>query len=223
MKRSFFVQPFVCFFVFLVLEATVTEFTSRPPNKLSVLEGQDIILVWSYTLDGGVGLAKFTNVTGGVRDEIGKTFTTGNVPLGSNYQARFRAEVSNTQARLRILAIQITDQGKYEFDITASAVGGGDIIHVVEVIVQCTYFHTSRKVVSIPSFLLPFRIVVGILQTPKRSYRVQQNYKGHCVSSVSYEKFNSSHGVPFLHGLFSKLIVPYLPSALIRKFSQLSR
>ena len=126
---------FVCFF--LVLEATVTEFTSRPANKLSVLEGQDIILVWSYTLNGGVGFAKFTNVTGGVRDEIGKTFTTGNVPLGSNYQVRFRAEVSNTQAQLRILAIQISDQGKYEFDITASAVGGGDIIHVVEVIVQC--------------------------------------------------------------------------------------
>ena len=102
-----------------------------------MLVGQDITFEWSYTLDGTVGLVRFFNVTHGVRDEMGKTFSPGNLTVWSNYQARFRAETSNTQTQLKILRIQMSDQGKYEFDIWATGVGS--LEHVVEVIVQCKY------------------------------------------------------------------------------------
>ena len=109
-----------------------------------MLEGQDITVEWSYTLDGEVGSATFNNVTGAVKIEMGKQFSTGNVTLN---QERFSAEVSNTQAQLRICAIQISDQGKYELIILATGVGNlGD---VVEVIVQCKYLQITIKVVSI--------------------------------------------------------------------------
>jgi len=151
--------------VFLVLQAAVTEFTSKPSNPFFVLEGRDISLVWSYTLDGTIGSAEFFNVTGGGNDNIGKRFSPGSITPRPNYQARFRAEVSNTQAQLRILKVQISDQGKYELDIAATGVGG--LTHVVEVIVQCKYLQATRKVVSIPrKFFITILHCEGLLSGP---------------------------------------------------------
>ena len=165
---------------FLALQAAVTEFTSKPSNPFFVMEGQDISLVWSYTLDGSLFFAKFTNVTGGGNDEIGKKSSPGSITPRPNYQARFRAEVSNTQAQLRILSVQISDQGEYELDI--SATGVGSLEHVVEVIVQCKYLPTTRKVVGVLSgFLLPLRILVGILGDPVRSHKKSSPCHAHCT------------------------------------------
>ena len=127
-----------------------------------MLEGRDISLVWSYTLDGTIGSAEFFNVTGGGNDEIGKRFSPGSITPRPNYQARFRAEVSNTQAQLRILAIQISDQGRYELDIAVTGLGG--LTHVVEVIVQCKYLQATRKVVSVPR---KFFITIALQDTVK--------------------------------------------------------
>ena len=66
---------------FLDLEASVTEFTSKPSDPCFVLEGQDITVDWSYTLDGEVGSATFNSVTGAVKVEMGKQFRTGNATL----------------------------------------------------------------------------------------------------------------------------------------------
>ena len=128
---------------YLCLEAAVTTFTSKPPNPTFVVEKQDISLVWRYTLDGTLALAKFSNVTGaGVL--IGKAVSVGSVNLELSFQDRFRAEVSNTQAQLTILAVQTSDQGKYEFDITPS--GSGTLDHVVEVIVQSKYYCVTHHI-----------------------------------------------------------------------------
>ena len=118
---------------YLCLEAAVTAFTSKPPNPTFVVEKQDISLVWRYTLDGTLALAKFSNVTG-VTVLIGKAISLGSVNVVLGFQQRFRADVSITQAHLTILEVQRSDQGKYEFDITPS--GSGTLSHVVEVIVQ---------------------------------------------------------------------------------------
>ena len=53
--------------------------------------------------------ATFNNVTGAVKVEMGKQLRTRNATLS---QERFSAEVLNTQAQLRICAVQISDQGK---------------------------------------------------------------------------------------------------------------
>ena len=109
-----------------------------------MLEGQDITVEWSYILDGEVGAATFNNVTGAVKVEMGKQFRTGNATLN---QKRFSAEVLNTQAQLRICAVQISDQGKHELIIFTTGVSNlGD---VVDVIVQCKYLQITIKVVSI--------------------------------------------------------------------------
>ena len=122
---------------YLCLEAAVTAFTSKPPNPTFVVEKQDISLVWRYTLDGTLALAKFSNVTG-VTMLIGKAISVGSVNVEFSFPERFRADVSNTQAQLTILAVQRSDQGKYEFDITPT--GSGSLEHVVEVIVQSKYY-----------------------------------------------------------------------------------
>ena len=101
-----------------------------------VEETHDVILVWNYTLDGTVALAKFWNTAGGVNDEIARQFQ-GSTTVYSSYQERFRANITDTHARLTILKVQRSDQGKYEVDLTASV--SGTLRHTVELIVQCKY------------------------------------------------------------------------------------
>ena len=90
-------------------DSAVTAFTSRPSSPVFVEETHDITLVWNYTLDGTVALAKFWNTTGGVNDEIARQFQ-GSTTVHSSYQERFRADISDTQARLTILKVQRSDR-----------------------------------------------------------------------------------------------------------------
>lgn len=120
--------------IFSLLEVT-TSFSSKPANPSYVEEKQDITLIWKYTLNGQLGSAQFSNVTGGGDVLIGKTFSTGSINVQSKYQERFRADISNTQARLTILTVQRSDQGQYEFELLPT--GAGKLNHVVEVIVKC--------------------------------------------------------------------------------------
>ena len=101
-----------------------------------VVETHDVILVWNYTPDGTVAFVKFWNTAGGVNEEIAMHFQ-GSTTVYSGYQERFRADITDTQARLTILKVQRSDKGKYEVALTAS--GSGSLRHMVEVIVQCKY------------------------------------------------------------------------------------
>ena len=99
------------------------------------METHDVTLVWNYTLDGTVALAKFVNVTGGENVEIGRRFGDSSTTVQSGFQERFRADILDTQARLKILRVQRSEQGQYEFDMSVNP--RGTLKHVVEVIVQC--------------------------------------------------------------------------------------
>ena len=56
--------------------------------------------------------------------------------METSFQKRFRAHISDTQARLTILKVQTSDQGKYGVDIYDDFFL--DILtHMVELIVQC--------------------------------------------------------------------------------------
>ena len=111
---------------------SVPQFTSEPPNPSFVLEGQNITLVWIYILDGSFSFARFINVTSGGLIASRPSGSATSEPRNK----RFRADISDSQARLTIHGVQEADEGKYEFDLTASAV----IKHTVEVIVQCKLF-----------------------------------------------------------------------------------
>ena len=113
------------------------QFTSKPPDPSFVLEGQNITLVWSYTLDGTFSFARFVTSGGLIASRPSGSATS------EPSNKRFRADISDSQARLTILGVQASDQGKYEFDLTSSS---GVISHTVEVIVQCKLFQFSGKV-----------------------------------------------------------------------------
>ena len=114
------------------LGSAVTQFSLKPLDQWKVLEGQNITFVWRYSLDGTIDLAKFINVTGGAQIAKNVVGTTTVLP---NFQQRFTADISDTEATITMLAVKRSDQGKFEFDVTTS--NGGLLNHEVELIVQC--------------------------------------------------------------------------------------
>jgi len=105
-----------------------------------VLEGQVVNLEWSYTLDGTFAFAKISNITGGV---VLIASRSGGGATSAPSNKRFRADISDSQARLTILDVQAADEGKYEFDLTSSS---GTTRDEVEVIVQCKLFQFRSEV-----------------------------------------------------------------------------
>ena len=105
------------------------------PEPSFVLEGQNTTLVWSYTLSGTLRFASFSrSVAGGgvlIASRSGVSTT-----VEASYLQRFRADVSDSEARLTILGVQRSDHGSYEFSLTDST---GIIGHAVEVVVQCKF------------------------------------------------------------------------------------
>jgi len=55
--------------------------------------------------------------------------------VASDYQERFRADISNTLAQLTILTVQRSDSGRYKFLLTSSKLAS--IFDEVELKVQC--------------------------------------------------------------------------------------
>ena len=102
------------------------------------MEGQDLTLEWTYTLDGTVLLSQFFNVSvSRVAELIGKRVGQGNATYNPKYQARFRAQMTNTQAKLTILAVQRSDQSTYRVNVVPA--GSGALLNDVAVLVQCKY------------------------------------------------------------------------------------
>ena len=95
--------------------------------------------MWHYTLAASIALARFVNVTGADREVIATKAGSGSTNVVPKYQGRFEADISNTQARLTILEVQRSDQGKYEFDLIDSSVDAGQLNHGVDLTVQCKY------------------------------------------------------------------------------------
>ena len=119
---------------FLCLESR-PRFTTTPSNPSFALEGQNITLVWSYTLFDPVRFAEFYNVTGSRSILIASTYG-GSTTVEANLQERFRAHISHTQARLIILKAQTSDQGRYLFYLR-TRFPFDRLRHTVELIVQC--------------------------------------------------------------------------------------
>ena len=120
-----------CFF----LGSAITQFISSPPDQWKVLEGQNITFIWTYTLDGTIVFAKFDNVTGGGQNTIVSSFG-GSTSVVPNFQKRFTADISVTQAEITMLAVQMSDaRTKFELDIVTST--SVSLVDEVELIVQC--------------------------------------------------------------------------------------
>lgn len=122
--------------LFICLVSAVTDFVlPLPPTPLFIEELHDITLVWNYTLDGTVILATFLRNTGGGIEEIARKLNS-MTTVSPSFQGRFSANITNTQAWLKIVRVQRSDDGKYGFDLTPSTIGQR-LAHEVTVAVKC--------------------------------------------------------------------------------------
>jgi len=119
---------------FTFSEPAVTAFGSLKPLKPSVVkELHSITLKWNYTIDGSIGQAQFVNATDNAI--IAAKFGDGDVNVASDYQERFKADITNTLAQLTILTVQRADSGRYKFTLTSEKLIV--IFDEVELEVQC--------------------------------------------------------------------------------------
>ena len=85
----------------------------------------------------GVGwvLALFFNVTGGTRILIASS-TVDYTIVDLNFQKRFTAEISDTEAKITMLAMQMSD-GRKKFELLIRTNTSASLVDYVELIVQC--------------------------------------------------------------------------------------
>ena len=118
-------------------ETASTSFVTKPSDPSFAVEGRNFTLKWTYTLDGMVHISQFFNINSGGIELIGKRRGPGHITTGPKYQARFRIEATDTQAELKIFAVQRSDQSTYQINVDPC--GSGSLTHDVTVIVQCKF------------------------------------------------------------------------------------
>ena len=102
------------------------------------MEGKNFTLEWNYILNDTIGSAQFVIVKGHGSDSlIGWRYGPGYVTVQGGFQARFRANVTDTRTQLTILAVQSSDEGSYKLTILPT--GAGSISELVTLAVNCKY------------------------------------------------------------------------------------
>ena len=114
----------------------LSQVTSSPDNPTIANETSDLTLMWKYSAVGSIIFASFANITGGgVVDRIARRGGANDIIVEAKYQDRFRANISNSQAWLKILKVQRSDEGMYEFRLEPAA--GSTFSSQLELIVHC--------------------------------------------------------------------------------------
>ena len=83
------------------------------------MQGQNLILQWSYNIGGkSILAARFRNVTGSTPINVASRGANNNASLEAGYENQFKATISDTEATLTILAVPKTlDEEKYQLGI----------------------------------------------------------------------------------------------------------
>ncbi len=119
---------------FVFSEPAVTAFNSKPDKPALVKEMDNVTLEWTYTLDGTIFSAFFYNITLN-QITIARRGSVGEAIVAPDYQERFRAEISDTQALLTIVGTQRSDRGEYEFNLETDKFVA--LVDAVKLFVQC--------------------------------------------------------------------------------------
>ena len=124
------------FIAVFCLEAVVSQLTSSPDDPTIANETSDLTLMWKYNAVGSIIVATFGNITGGgVIDRIARRVGANDIEVEAKYQDRFRANISDSQAWLKILRVQRSDEGIYNLRLEPGA--GNTISGQLELIVRC--------------------------------------------------------------------------------------
>ena len=114
----------------------VSQLTSSPDDPTIANETSDLTLMWKYNAVGSIIIATFANTTGGgVGDRIARRIGANDIMVEAKYQDRFRANISDSQAWLKILRVQRSDEGMYEFWLEPET--GNTISGQLRLIVHC--------------------------------------------------------------------------------------
>ena len=114
----------------------VSQLTSSPDDPTIANETSDLTLMWKYNAVDSIVVATFAKTTsGGVGDRIARRVGANDIMVEAKYQDRFRANISDSQAWLKILRVQRSDGGMYNFRLEPGA--GNTISGQLELIVQC--------------------------------------------------------------------------------------
>ena len=125
------VRTTAVFIVVFCLEAVVSQLTSSPDDPTIANETSDLTLMWKYNAVGSILFATF--VRGG--DRIARRVGANDIIVEAKYQDRFRANISDSQAWLKILRVQRSDEGMYDFRLEPGA--GDTISGQLKLIVHC--------------------------------------------------------------------------------------
>ena len=123
-------------FWFFFAELSLT-FTATPPNPFYVLEGNNITFVWQYNFDGTFDRVVFRFVSGSpsriivIKRDLNLDSTVPN----SFYTGRIQENINAIRAEITIFALQRSESGEYEIEVTDSTFD--PIIDKMTVQVQC--------------------------------------------------------------------------------------
>ena len=123
------------FIVVFCLEAVVSQLTSSPDDPTIANETSDLTLMWKYNAVSFIIVATFRNISGGGDDRIARRVGANDIMVEAKYQDRFRANISDSQAWLKILRVQRSDEGMYDFRMEPTA--GDTISGQLRLIVHC--------------------------------------------------------------------------------------
>ncbi|KAK2549882.1 hypothetical protein P5673_029591 [Acropora cervicornis] len=125
--------------------ANTTVVITKSLSPSYAVEGQNITLEWTYTLDGSVGSAMFILVNDNRSEEIiSKRFRPGVMNFALKNLERFKGEATDTRAELTILAVQRSDEQTYKLHILPT--GDGSVSEKVILIVYSKGFGENKTV-----------------------------------------------------------------------------
>ena len=110
-------------------------FTETPPNPFYVLEGNNITFVWQYNLDGVFDRVLFRFSSSPSRSIVFKRDINLDARVTESfYQGRIQENINATRAEITIFALNRSESGDYEIQVTGSTVPASDEVTVQ---VQC--------------------------------------------------------------------------------------
>ena len=125
------VRTTAVFIVVFCLEAVVSQLISSPDDPTIANETSDLTLMWKYNAVGSIIVATFVGVGGRIARRVGAN----DIMVEAKYQDRFRANISDSQAWLKLLRVQRSDEGMYDFRLEPG--DGSPISGQVELVVRC--------------------------------------------------------------------------------------
>ena len=94
-------------------------FTANPPDPFYVLEGNNITFVWQYNLDGTFRSVVFRSIGSSTLVILNKHDINLDAAVPKSfYKGRIQENINATQADITIFALNRSESGEYDIELT---------------------------------------------------------------------------------------------------------